>query len=233
MGEPNMKNEIRWLALVAGFIAAVAGSLGCATMAATSAANDHSEFYNKPVSRDDIVAIRRPAPDATPPGQPDAVAFVGLQNTYVLPKGGYELARIAQLKLDGGRVNVDPRRKLYLKDKKVWGNLVFNFYGGADVSAADQGQLERAGFSKRENGPYIRYEKEVAIEGMVYPPMTLSDDQMSKLPARQSIDLYNPPDAKPPTNVGATLMIPVAVVADIVLIPVYLVAGVAVLLSSR
>lgn len=231
-----MKYHLRWIALVAGFATLIAGSLGCATMAATSAASNHSDFYYTPVLSDEIIAIGRPdAALSKTIGQPDAVAFLGQKNTYLLYKGGDELERIAQLKLEGKRLNIDSARsrRLFLKDKQVWGNIVLAYGEGTDISAAEQAELGKAGFSKAGSGNYARYQKDVAIEGAVYPPIKLSDNQMSKLAVHRPFNLYNPQDAKPPMNVGATLMIPVAVVADIVLIPVYLGVAVVVLVANH
>lgn len=227
---------MRWLALVAGFIALIAGSLGCATMAATSAADNHTDFYNKPVLSDEIIAIGRPDASLSKSiGQPDAVAFIGQKNTYLLYKGGEELEKIAQMKLDGRLLHIDPARnhQLYLKDKQVWGDLVLTYGEGTTIPAAEQPELEQGGFSLQGSGKYARYQKMVAIEGLIYPPIKLSDAQLSKLAMHRPFSLYNPRDAKPPMNVGATLMIPVAVVADIVLIPVYLGVAVIVLVANH
>lgn len=59
--ENEMKKQIQWLALVMTFVLGIAGSMGCATMAASSMVNSgDSDFYYKPVLSDEIVAIGRP-----------------------------------------------------------------------------------------------------------------------------------------------------------------------------
>lgn len=239
----NMKTQMRWFALVAGFATLIAGSLGCATMAATNAASNHSDFYNRPVLSDEIVAIGRPdAEVAKSIGQPDAVAFLGQKNTYLVYKGGAELESIFKLKLDGKRLRIesvvniryaDRSSRLYLKDKQVWGNLVLAYVGdGNGITPEEQAELEKAGFNKQGNDKYVRYDKSIAMEGVISPPVKLSDDQASQLAMHRPINFYNPGDAKPPANIGATLMIPVAVVADVILIPVYLGVAVVALIAS-
>jgi hypothetical protein len=229
-----MKKQMQWCALVVGFITLIAGSLGCATLLASSAANDHSDFY-KPVLSDEIVAIGRPDESLSKTlGQPNVVAFLGKKNTYMLYKGGEELERITQLKLEGKRMDIDAARshKLYLKDKQVWGELILTYGGGNEVSAAEQAELDKAGFSPGQGAKGKLYQKKVDIDGVIYPAIQLSNAQMAQLITRREFNLYNPRDAKPPMNVGATLMIPVAVAADIVLAPVYLGIGVVVIVSA-
>ena len=231
-----MKSRLRWLALVAAFIALIAGSLGCATMLAVSAATNHSDFYNTPVLSDAIIAIGRPDPGlAKEIGRPSAVAFIGEKNTYLVSKGGDELDGIAHLKLDWKHLDINStpvNNRLYLKDKQFWGELELVYGDGNPLSADEAAELARAGFSQLPGCKCPRYHKTIAVEGLVYPPMQLSDNQMSRLGMRRVLNLYNPRDAKPPIKVGAALLVPVAVVADIVLTPVYLGVGVVILVGS-
>jgi hypothetical protein len=233
-----MKYQIQWWALVLVLATGVAGSMGCATMAASAAVSGgDSDFYYKPVLSDEIVAIGRPDTAlAKEMGQDHAVAFIGLRNTYMLHKGGDELERISQLKLEGKRMDIDTVRsyKLYLKDKQVWGELVLTYGGGKPIAAAELAELENGGFTQvpRSYGPI--YQKKVNIEGVVYPAIKLSDEQISKLGAHRAFNLYNPRDAKPPV-LGKILKAPliaVGVAADIALAPVYLGVGAIVLVGA-
>jgi hypothetical protein len=232
-----MKHQIQWLALVLAFAVGVAGSLGCATMLASEAVkSDDASFYYTPVLSDEIVAIGRPdAKLAKELEQPDAVAFVGLKKTYLLYKGGAELERIAQLKLDGRRMDIDSVRsnRLYLKDKQVWGDLTLTYGGGFPVSADDQAELEKGGFTVLKGARNNQYQKKVSIEGVIYPAIKLSDEQMSKLTTRRTFSLYNSKDAKPPVlnKILKAPLIAVGVATDIVLAPVYLGVGVIVLVG--
>lgn len=230
--------HVRWLALVLVFAVGVAGSLGCATMLAAEAANSgDSDFYFKPVLSDEIVAIGRPdAALAKELGRSDAVAFIGLKQTYLLHKGGAELEYISQLKLDGKRMNIDSASsyKLYLKDKQAWGELVLTYGGGKPVSPEEAAELEKGGFTQLPRSKGTIYHKKISIEGVVYPAIKLPEEQLSQLGKRREFNLYNARDAKPPLlpKLLKVPMIAVGVAADIALVPVYLGVGVIVLVGA-
>ena len=233
-----MKNQLKWLALVIAFMTLIAGSFGCATMAASSVVNSgDADFYNKPVLSDEIVAIGRPDIALTKElGQDDVVAFIGLKNTYLLYKGGDELERISQLKLDGKRMDIDAARsyKLYLKEKQVWGELVLTYGAGAMVSEEEQAELVKGGFTVMRGVKNNLYQRKVSIEGVIYPAIHLPDELPSKLTTRRPFNLYNPRDAKPPVmgKILKSPLIALGIVTDIVLIPVYLGVGVIVIASA-
>jgi hypothetical protein len=199
-------------------------------------------FYNTPVQRDEIVyppvlsdeivAIGRPdAALAKALELPRAVALIGLNNTYVLTKGGEELERIAQLKLEGKRMEMGEfNNRLRLKDKRVRGELVLRYGGGEPISTAEVAELKKGGFTELgAKGPI--YARTLGVEGAIYPALKLSDEQMSKLGTRHAFYLYNDPyDTNPPV-LGKILLSPLiamGAVVDIVLLPVYAV-GVVVL----
>lgn len=197
-----MKNQIQWWALVIVFSIGVAGSFGCATTAASYYVDDGTySFYYKPILNDEIVAIGRlDAATAKKIEQENAVAFIGLKNTYLLLKGGDELQRISQLKLDGKRMDIDAARsyKLYKKDQQIWGELILTYGGGNTVTTEEQVELEKGGFTAIKGARNNQYQKKVSIEGLIYPAIKLSDEQMSKLTIRRAFSLYNPRDSKPP-----------------------------------
>lgn len=222
-----MNEQMRWLSLVMALVVGIAGSMGCATMAATSAVKSgDADFYFKPVLSDEIVAIGRPdATLAQQLGQSNAVAFIGLKHTYLLHKGGEELERIAQLKLDGKRLDIDAARshKLYRKDQQVWGELTLTYGSIMTVTAEEQAELEKAGFNAMKGGRNNPYQKKILIEGVIYPAIKIPDDVNSRLTTRRPFNLYNPRDAKPPV-MGKILKAPliaVGVAADVALLPVY------------
>jgi len=228
----ELECQIQWLALVLGLVVSVAGSMGCATMAATEAAGHMGEGGGsdpKLVLEDEVVAIGRPdAALAKKLGQEHVVAFIGLKKTYLLNKGGEDLERIAQLKLDGRRMEVHAdEERLYLKDKQIWGDLVLVYGDPKPISSEEQAELVKGGFSQ-DIGLKSIYSKRVHIEGVVCPAIKLSDEQMEKLTTHRNFKLYNPGDAKPPVmstilakGVGAPLIIVAGVATDIALIPVY------------
>lgn len=234
-----MKHQIQWLALVLVFALGVAGSMGCATMAASNMADrGKKDFYFKPVLSDEIVAIGRPdAALGKSLGQDHVVAFIGLKNTYMLHKGGEELERISQLKLEGRHMKLDAEhsRRLFLKDKQVWGEMLLTYGADKTLTQAEVAELEQGGFTPmpRSNGKV--YQKKVAIEGVLYPAIKLSDAQLSKLGTRRPFNLYHSRDEKPPL-MGRVLKVPLVaagVAADIALIPLYAVGvGLAVIIIS-
>jgi hypothetical protein len=222
-----MKFQLQWIALVVAFVTAIAVSMGCATMAASSIVNSgDSSFYDKPVLSDEIIAIGRlDAALAKEMEQENVVAFIGLKNAYLLHKGGAELEQISLLKLDGKRMDIDAVRsyKLYRKDKQVWGELILTYGGGAVVSVEEQAELAKGGFTAIKGVRNNQYQMKVGIEGMIYPAIKLSDQQMSKLTTRRAFNLYNPRDVKPPV-IGKILKSPLivaGVAADVALVPVY------------
>lgn len=226
-----MKFQIQWLALVLAFAMGVAGSLGCATMAASQAVNKSDiDFYNKPVISDEIVAIGKPdAALRKELGQEHVVAFIGLKNTYLLYKGGEELEQVAQLNLYGTRMTVDAtwNNRLYVKDRQVWGDVQLR-YGNNALSADEVSELARGGFTAMGQGKYVSYQKRVAIEGVIYPPVKISEAQLSTLGVHRPINLYHSRDEKPPMlpKILKAPLIPLGVAADVALAPVYLGVGV-------
>ncbi len=230
-----MKIQLQWIALMLAGISLIAGSLGCATLAATSQLSNHGDFYAKPILSDEIVALGRPdASLVKAMKQDNVIAFVGKKNTYMLYKGGDELEQISLLKLDGRRMDIDAIRShnLYLKDKQLWGELILTYGGGNEITSSEKSELERAGFNVIKGVKSNLYQKKITIEGVLYPAIKLSESQMAQLTNSRAFNLYNPSDAKPPANVGAALMIPIAIGVDVVLAPVYLGIGAVVLVAS-
>jgi hypothetical protein len=226
----EMKYQIQWLALVFVLVAGVAGSLGCATMAAMDAVQQSdSSVHYRAVLADEIVAFGRPNAALTKElGQEHVVAFIGLKNTYLLNQGGEELERISQLKLDGNRLTVHAKdwegSRLYLKDKQVWGCLVLTYGDTKSISKEEQAELKKSGFSiVPEKGTKNIYRKEINIEGLIYPAIKLSDEQMANLTRHRAFTLYDPGSAKPPVmgKILKSPLIVVGVVTDIALTPVY------------
>ncbi len=226
-----MGYQIRWWTLVGGFSLLIAGSLGCATMMAVDSTRGNN-YIPKPVLQDEIVAIGQPDETlAKKLGQPDVIAFLGRKNTYMLYKGGKELEAISKLELNGRHMSIDSNtnHNLYLKDNKLWGRLSLTYGRGSKVSAEEETILAQANFTRI--GKTSVYEKFINIEGLVYPPLPLSDAQMSKLATYRKLSLYDPTDKSPPTSLAQVILVPLAVAVDVVLAPVYLFAGVVMLVA--
>ncbi len=229
---------MQWLVLVITFTVGVAGSLGCATIAASEAVKQSDrDFYSTPVISDEIVAIGKPdAALSKELGQEHVVAFIGLKNTYLLYKGGEELERVAQLNLDGKRMTMDAtwNNRLYVKGKQVWGDVQLRYGNNPVVTADELSELNKGGFVAVGGGKYVSYQKKVSVEGLIYPAIKIPEDQLSKLGVHRPINLYHSKDETPPMlpKVLKAPLIPLGVAADIVLTPVYLGVGVIVLVSA-
>lgn len=229
-----MKLQMQWAALVTGLIVLIAGSLGCATMAASSIGTSDAEFHNNPILTDEIIAIGRPDPAlAQQMKQPNVIAFIGKKNTYMLYKGGDELEKISKLNLDGRRMDIDASRSrhLYQKDKQIWGDLILTY---STVSNDEISLLDRGSFTAVSGDKSNVFQKKVSIEGVIYPALKIPEDQMSKLTTGRPFNLYNPLDAKPPilVNILKVPLVIVGVATDIVLIPVYVGATTIFLISG-
>ncbi|MEQ1621255.1 MAG: hypothetical protein ABL919_07590 [Methylococcales bacterium] len=225
-----MKQDYQWGILIVLFVTLIAGSFGCATLTATTAAKNN-EFYTNPVISDEIIAIGKPdAALSKAIGHDHVVAFLGKKNTYMLYKGGEELEHISTLHLYGKRLVIDTttHKNLYVKDKQVWGYIVLTYAKGLEITPEEQEELIKSGFSQPE---YRTYQKKIEIAGIITPAIQLTDQQIATLATTRPFNLYNPRDVKAPSNIGATMMIPFAVAADIVLSPFYLGVGLILLIA--
>ncbi len=179
---------------------------GCVSYATGDAFN--KAYYLTPVLSDEVVAIGRPAQKSSSATDNEhVVAFVGAKNTYFLTKGGEDLEQAARLGLDSKRVVLTPR--LYLKDKYLWGDVLVRYIGDEDIAPEQQARLEKGGFQVyvyeyRDSLFYhanpIRYQKEIAVEGVIGAPLKIPDAQLEKLTLRQPIAFFNSP-ADPPDEV--------------------------------
>jgi len=230
-----MKVKIISLIRVLWLITITSVLQGCATYFASEVDTGEKAFYDNPVLTDEILAIGRP--DAALLKQMElsnTIAFIGKKNTYMLYLGGEELEQISKLKLDGKRMTVASNQKLYLKDRQVWGEIEIYYRGDKEVSAEERSELEKGGFTPyKESNKRPNFETSIRIEGVVYPAINITNEQMSKLKVKRQFSLYNPREASPPI-LGKILKVPVVatgVVADIMLAPVYLGLGAVVVLG--
>ena len=229
-----MKYQLRWLTLVLAFALSIAGSMGCATILATESGTNY-KYTPKLLLSDEIIAIGQPdATLASKLKQPEAIAFIGRKNTYMLFKGGKELQDISRLELDGKRMNIDSSRsrKLYLKDKMVWGELVLTYRLNKDDTTNDQARLEKAGFTLISSPRNKVYRKRLHIEGITYPALNLPESQLDKLTTHRKISLYDPHNVEPSFDASKVVLVPLAIAVDVLLTPVYLFAGVVLLTAA-
>jgi hypothetical protein len=232
-----MKFKIKCLTRVLWLIALTIVLQGCVTTVASKLVPGEREFHNNPVLSDDILAIGRPDEAILKQMElSNTIAFIGEKNTYMLYLGGEELEQISNLKLDGKRMTIASAQSLFLKDKQIWGEIELHYYvGNKEVSAVEMAELNMGGFAPDQRpGKKGYFRTTVRIEGVVYPAIKIPDEQISKLNIRRNFNLYNPREASPPI-LGKILKVPIVatgIVADMMLVPVYMGMGVAVMLGA-
>ena len=224
---PGLRVIVIWLCC-----AGVVGGLGCATMIATSSPNQRAhDFYNKPVLTDSVFALARPdAALAKKIGCEGAIAFLGKKRTFLLVEGGAQLSRVAG-ELDGDKLTVDSApRQLFIKGKTVWGNVTLNYSPGQNTAPgeSDRNKLQALGFKADNSGVY---RLAVPVKGVVYPAAKLGKEVPNDFRKSRDIAFYNPPDSSPPPDLGKLITVPLAVVVDVALTPVYLVGFVVLVLA--
>ena len=214
----------RWRAIALYLGAAgVVGGLGCATMIASEKRNPHAdEHWNKPTLTDTVFAVAQPSAKlAKKIGSDSAFAFLGHTHTYLLVEGGDVLARLAAAKLDGSRVTIEQRpRTLFLKDRTIWGNLTVRYQvdAAAGPTPDERAALAELGFQSAKPGTY---ELAVKVNGLCCPPAKVDDKVLTQLTHTRSIAFYNAPDSQVPPDLSKIVLVPLAVVVDLALTPVY------------
>ena len=232
---PNKRSSRAWRAVALWICCAAAvGGLGCATMIVSEKSNPNAyAHYNKPVLTDSIFALGRPdAAFAKKIGYEDAIAFLGKQHTYLLVEGGEQLSALAHGELDGDKLIMEgTQRQLFLSKKTLWGQVAFRYAPGQGTpqAEADAAKLRALGFKADNQGGY---RLSIPVKGVVGPAAKLKKDLPDALTKNRDIAFYNPPDSKPPPDLGKLIEVPLAVVADVALTPVYVVGFVILILSN-
>ena len=215
----------RWRAIALYLGAAgVVGGLGCATMLASEKRNPHaSAHFNQPVLTDTVYAVAQPdAKLAKTLGTESAFAFLGHRHTYLLVQGGDVLARLAAAKLDGARVKIEPPpRTLFLKDRTIWGDLAVRYQvdAAAGPTADERAALADLGFQSAQPG---EYSLSVRVNGLCAPPAKVEKNVLTQLTHTRPIAFYNASNSQPPPDLSKIVLVPLAVVVDLALTPVYL-----------
>ena len=195
--------------------------------------NARSRSYrNDPILTDTVFAMARPNEVMSKKiGATNAVAFLGKKHTYLLVEGGDKLSQIAR-DFSGDSIRLEPRSgQLYLKGKTVWGNLLLSCEVSRDAAqaATDEAKLLAYGFTR--NGKSRTYNLSVAVKGTVWPAAKLGKGTPEFTKTRE-ICFYRAPDAIRPPDFQSLITIPLAVVADVALTPVYIAGFVVLVLSN-
>lgn len=209
--------------LILSASAAVVGGLGCATMIATEAPNPFAAaHYRKPVLQDSVYAMARPdAALAKKMGQDGIVAFLGRKHTYLLLEGGVKIEKVAH-ELGGARLTLDPdTRQLYRKGDKIWGHVTLTYK--PDVASSEPLVLDKVavlGFVRQKSGDY---KLNVEVKGVVASAAKLKKTIPDSFDKSRDIAFYNPPGSSPPPDITKLVTVPLALVVDVALTPVYLI----------
>lgn len=208
------------------------GGLGCATMLALD--SGHSKkyaFHNTPILTDSIFAIGKPdAAMAAKIGNTNAIAFLGKQHTYLLLEGGTQLNDVAR-NMEGIPLTLgETRGQLFLKKKVLWGNVSLRHTPPKKTIPNELtiNQLLANGFKADRNGAYTL---SVPVKGVVFPPAKTDKTPPEILMNPRTVAFYNPPDSSPPPDFEKLITVPLAVVLDLALTPVYLIGFIVVIIS--
>lgn len=226
----------RFAVIVFGFVSLVAGSLGCATILATESAKTTHYTPPKPLFDDEIFALGQvDAATAQKIGRGPLVAFLGNKQTYLLEQGGDKLLHIAQ-QLDGRKLRLGDNKEtqIELRESKLAGT-VYLYYDASDgLDEMTRGQLIRLGFtSTGKAGNESSWRTRIFVSGVISTPAKVSPEQQQRFTRRYPLTIFAPAEWDRRTNPIAIVTVPLAVVVDIVLTPVYLGALLVVGLSSR
>lgn len=158
------------------------------------------------------------------------LVLVGGKHSYVVDKGGYEIAQIAQ-NLDGNRVRLDMGshealvlRSLMGQDER--GHAVRLFEGGlvvvydkseVELSDAERGFLKRLNFEQSATG----FRKHLLLEGAVYPSVVNAAGMNTSFKQSRSIRLVEQGGFSTP-KLWKFAALPVGVAFDVVTAPIWL-----------
>ena len=203
--------------------AGVVGGLGCATWFVSQMDNPKADaHFNQPSLTDTIFALAKPDDAlAKKIGNQHAFAFLGKKHTYLLIEGGELLTRVAA-ELDGNKVVLDKRPKeVFLKGKTIWGtiSLSYTLDQASPQAIAETSKLLALGFTPDDSGVY---RLAIAAKGVTCPPAKVNEEVAGHFAQSREIAFYNAPDSRPPPDLGKLITVPLAVVVDVALTPVYL-----------
>ena len=204
--------------------AALIGGLGCAsTVVVGTALRKTPEQPGEIVLTDTIVAYGVPGPElAKKIDNPNAIAFIGEQKTYLLVRGGDELLRIAK-ELPPQHIRMaEDLGWLFMQDDVTWGALSIRYehFPPFPFSADEESRLINLGFKKEQGTSYI---KKIKVEGKVYPSLAVASDDPHRLAAGRKLAFRNPPIEGGRPNLANLALLPVSLAVDVVTAPLQLI----------
>lgn len=228
---------VRSALLVIAGVAAV-GGLGCATMIATESPNPFADsHYHKPVLTDSVYAMAHPdAALSKKMGREGVVAFLGKKHTYLLVEGGDRIEKVAH-EIGGARLTLEPgTHQLYRKGDAIWGAITLTYRPDEGPgSPTDPDKMKALGFVLQKPGAHNVKEGDyilrVDIKGVVASAAKLKKAVPDAFDKSRDIAFYNPPDSAPPPDVLKLITVPLGLVVDVALTPVYVLGLLVVSLS--
>lgn len=246
-----MKRRIQCSVLAAILIALISGTSGChsSNVYRYASGGQGKQFL---LFSDEIVAVGRPDADlAKKLGHEHVVAFLGRKHTYLLHKGGEELEHIAQLDVDPQNISLMGSHitRLNYADDAVWGTVYLSHrvkyertIGSPNAAIPDEEkrelqELEKAGFAVEYDRQYGRpnwYFKAVEVEGGAQEPIRFSREQLDILTKRRTVNFYTPSesDSNVARKIKGALLMPGALLVDIVFAPMVVLGFYGVALSA-
>lgn len=196
-------------------IVLIAGSMGCATMSAIEASKGRKKAEQILVLSDEVIAIGKADESLKQQLGEDTIAFLGKKQTYLLHKGGKQLEHIANSGLDPLYIDFQDKKQISLKDKHLWGHVDL-YYDKIQLSPAELQTLQRLEFHLQNKV----YHRSIYVAGQIAPPISLTQNQ-DKFAKSFKIEFYQTKTSRVP-NYAFVPLIPFAIVADVLLSPVYL-----------
>lgn len=213
-----IQNNSRRMTLLS-LATALIGGLGCATAITGSNLSKTTWKEGDVVLNETILALGKPDENfAKQIANPNAVAFLGKNNTYLLVEGGARLMAFAQ-QLDSKRLSlVADSKALYLRDKAVWGTLRFTYSApvGEVLTVEEKQTLAKLNFTAQSSGMYAT---SVSVKGAVYPAVSLASSGLAQLHQSRDLVFHAPPTTETTPNLGSIALLPVAIVVDVVTAP--------------
>lgn len=207
--------------------AALIGGLGCATVSTLSRGDKVIRKAGPVVLQDTLLAIARPdAKLAAQLSNPDALAFVGKQHTYLLTTGGQRLLALAK-QLDPTRLQLAPDQdSLYLRDGVVWGHVALSYTPAEpDREAAQLATLNFERPAQASGAWQLRH----PVQGKALPPVPpagLTNTQTFQ--RERALTFHAPPTEERTPDLGKYALLPLSVAVDVITAPLQLL-GVAIL----
>lgn len=191
---------------------------GCFTADVTSNMSDRQwDYHTRPFKHDEILAIAQVVV-AQDSSSPVSFAFLGKDGTYIATEGGEELLQIAKIP---GAEDLDiavEYQALFASGDKFWGEITVKTKNALTDHDPMRARLEALGF-KLESRSNPQYKRIVPVKGSIALPIPLPASLDLSLSKPRRISFYHPKSETAPINHKKMLLLPLAVVGDVITSP--------------